>query len=84
MIPVLLASSMLNAAYFLPIIKTAWFDGKNAQWKDRGRGRWLEADWRLVVPALVTAALALGCGLLASTLWSPLGWTRLIVERGVL
>jgi multicomponent Na+:H+ antiporter subunit D len=83
-IPVLLASSLLNAAYFLPVIRTAWFDEPDAEWKDKGRGRWFEADWRLIVPALVTAALALGCGLLANTLWSPLGWTRLIVERGVL
>ena len=83
-IPVLLASSMLNAAYFLPIIKTAWFDGKNAQWKDRGRGRWLEADWRLMFPTLFTAALALGCGLFAYTRWSPLSWAQLIVERGAL
>lgn len=83
-IPVLLVSSALNAAYFLPILRTAWFDDRNAIWQDVGRGRWLEADWKLVVPALVTAALALAAGVFAGAPWSPLGWTRLIVERGVL
>jgi len=84
-IPVLLASSALNAAYFLPIIRTAWFDEPTEEWSDVGRGRgWLEADWRLMFPTLITAALALGCGLFAYTRWSPLSWAQLIVERGVL
>jgi multicomponent Na+:H+ antiporter subunit D len=84
-IPVLLTSSVLNAAYFLPVIRTAWFDDPDSDgWRDAGRGRWLEADWRLVVPTVVVAALALGSGLLGNTAWSPLGWARLIVERGVM
>ncbi len=83
-VSVLLVSSVLNAAYFLPILNTAWFHQQNAPWRDAGRGRWLEADWRLVIPALVTAGLALGAGIFAGAPWSPLGWTRLIVERGVL
>ncbi len=81
-VPVLLASSLLNAAYFLPIVRTAWFDDRNSEWKDSGRGAFLEADWRLVLPAVTTALLALGCGLLAGSEWSPLGWTLLLVERG--
>jgi multicomponent Na+:H+ antiporter subunit D len=84
-IPVLLVSSLLNAAYFLPVIRTAWFDDAPRDWSDVGRGRgWFEADWRLVVPTLVTAATALAAGLFANTRWSPLSWTQLIVERGVL
>lgn len=82
-VPVLLASSVLNAAYFLPILRTAWFDERDAEWRDVGRGRkWLEADWRLVLPALATAALVLGSGMLAGMNLSPLGWARLIVEGG--
>jgi multicomponent Na+:H+ antiporter subunit D len=83
-IPVLLVSSALNAAYFLPILGTAWFREPNARWRDAGRDRWLEADWRLVAPAVLTAAVALAAGLFAGSPQSPLGWTRLIVERGVL
>lgn len=83
-VPVLITSSLLNAAYFLPILRTAYFDDAAEGWTDRGRGRFLEADWRLVVPAMATASLALGAGLLGGFLWSPLGWARLIVERGIL
>ncbi|MEX2466608.1 MAG: proton-conducting transporter membrane subunit [Gemmatimonadota bacterium] len=83
-VPVLLVSSMLNAAYFLPILGTAWFHDQNAPWRDVGGSRRLEADWKLLVPALVTAALTLGAGIFAGSPWSPLGWTRLIVEQGVL
>jgi multicomponent Na+:H+ antiporter subunit D len=84
-IAVLLASSLLNAAYFLPVIRTAWFDRPDTDWADVGRGRgWWEADWRLILPTLITAAFALGFGLFATTRWSPLAWARLIVERGAL
>jgi formate hydrogenlyase subunit 3/multisubunit Na+/H+ antiporter MnhD subunit len=84
-IPVLLGSSLLNAAYFLPVIRTAWFDDPDRGWSDVGRGRgWWEADWRLILPTLITAAFALGCGLFATTQGSPLTWARLIVERGAL
>ncbi len=83
-VPVLLASSLLNAAYYLPIIRTAWFEDRNAAWRDAGAGRRLEADWRLVLPAVATALLALGCGIFAGSDWSPLGWTLLLVERGYL
>lgn len=79
-VPVLLASSVLNAAYFLPILHTAWFRDPDVRWDDVGRGRWLEADWKLLVPAISTAAVTLGAGLFASAPWSPLGWTTLIVE----
>lgn len=82
-VPVLLVSSVLNAAYFLPVIRTAFLDEPRVEWNDAGRGRgWLEADWRLVVPAIVTACLALVCGIFANAGWSPLTWARFIVEQG--
>jgi formate hydrogenlyase subunit 3/multisubunit Na+/H+ antiporter MnhD subunit len=83
-IPVLLGSSLLNAAYFLPILRAAYFAEPDRSWQDRGPGRWLEADRHLVLPTLVTAALVLGSGLLGGSSWSPLGWVALIVERGIL
>ncbi len=79
---VLLASSLLNAAYFLPVIRTAYFDERNADWRLPESLKGLEADWRLIVPTVITAALSLGVGLLAASDWSPLGWALLIVERG--
>jgi len=82
-VPVLLASGLLNAAYFLPIIRTAWFDEKAADWSDAGRGRAMfEADWRLVVPTLVTAAVTLGAGIFAGTALSPLAWATDILATG--
>jgi multicomponent Na+:H+ antiporter subunit D len=78
LIVVLLASSVLNAAYFLPILHTAWFGDARAESRDI-----TSADARpmLVVPALVTAALSVLFGLLASAAWSPLRWASLIVLR---
>jgi multicomponent Na+:H+ antiporter subunit D len=96
---VLLVSSLLNAAYFLPVIRTAWLDDPDAAWVEGGRapdagsrgvGRRLplfgrsrlEADGRLLYPALVAAALSLLAGVLGGFPWSPLGWAELIVGRG--
>jgi len=81
-VPVLLTSSLLNAAYFFPILRTAYFDEPSGAWAKRPPGERFEADWRMVVPALATAAFSLVAGLLAASDWSPLGWAMLIVERG--
>jgi multicomponent Na+:H+ antiporter subunit D len=35
----------------------------------------------LLLPPVVTALLALGAGLLASTPFSPLEWARLVAQR---
>jgi multicomponent Na+:H+ antiporter subunit D len=86
---VLLASSLLNAAYFLPVIRTAYLDAPDAAWADERarppRARLFpEADARLLVPALVAALLSLLAGVLGGLPWSPLGWTELIIGRGEL
>jgi multicomponent Na+:H+ antiporter subunit D len=80
---VLAASSLLNAAYFLPILRAAWFGQPPAQWPEEhipARGR-RETDWLLLGPALACGAAALMVGLLASAPLSPLEWARLIVAR---
>jgi multicomponent Na+:H+ antiporter subunit D len=82
-IGVLAASTALNAAYFLPILYTVWFetqDAPDALEVKEGRGRW-EVHWMLLLPPVLTAVLALTSGLLADAYLSPLWWTRLIVER---
>ncbi len=78
---VLAGSSLLNAAYFLPILHTAWFREPPASWpKEHNFGR-KETAWALLLPPLVTAAMALGAGLLATMPFSPLEWSKLIAAR---
>lgn len=78
---VLVGSSALNAAYFLPLLYRAWFREPAGEWPaERHFGRH-ETALALLVPPLVTAAMALGVGLLASVPFSPLEWAHLIVRR---
>lgn len=80
-IAVLMASSVLNAAYFLPLLHRAWFRPPPRAWKEHiPRGRF-ETDWRLLFPPLVTAAFAVGAGVLAATEFSPLTWAKLFAAR---
>ena len=76
---VLVASSILNAGYFLPILHRVWFEeAPQRDWNGPSR---LEAPALLLFPAVITAVLALLVGLLANSDWSPLGWAKLIVAR---
>jgi multicomponent Na+:H+ antiporter subunit D len=79
---VLVASSLLNAAYFLPILHRAWFRPAPKQWPQEHRhtGRF-EIAGALLWPPVTTAALALGAGLFAAAPFSPLEWATLIAER---
>lgn len=81
-IVVLAGSSLLNAAYFLPILYRAWFRAPPDSWpQERSFGR-RETAWALLVPPLMTAALTLVLGLLASMPFSPLEWARFITSQG--
>jgi multicomponent Na+:H+ antiporter subunit D len=78
---VLAASSLLNAAYFLPILYRAWFLDPEPEWPaERDFGRW-ETHWMLLLPTLVTAALVLLAGLFADSGYSPLAWAKMIAGR---
>ncbi len=78
---VLALSSLLNAAYFLPILHAAWFREPPSTWpEERIFGR-RETARPLLWPPLITAAAALLAGLLASLPFSPLEWAGLIAER---
>lgn len=79
-VAVLATSSLLNAMYFLPVIRTAWFDSPDDPWPERRHGTRFEADPALVLSAVTPAVLALGAGLLAGLPWSPLNLARLAVE----
>lgn len=76
---VLIVSSLLNAAYFLPIIYDTWFRQPAAPWPERGGQA--EVSLSLLLPSLVTAALSLAVGLFAGAAYSPLGWAKLISAR---
>jgi len=78
---VLGASSLLNAAYFLPILYRAWFLSPPEQSAQEHRfGRW-ETHWMLVLPPLVTAVLVIWAGVFAESPFSPLAWVKLIAAR---
>ncbi|MCP5141860.1 MAG: monovalent cation/H+ antiporter subunit D family protein [Chromatiales bacterium] len=80
-LPVLIASSLLNAAYFLPILYRIWLRPLPAAWpEEMPRGRF-ETAAALYWPPLVTAALAVAAGLFAAAPWSPLEWAELIALR---
>ncbi|MCC5974985.1 MAG: monovalent cation/H+ antiporter subunit D family protein [Rubellimicrobium sp.] len=72
---VLAASTLLNAAYFLPLLYRLWYlpPAPDAAGDEGKPG--------LVVPAVLTAAASLGVGLFAGSPYSPLGWATLIVTR---
>ena len=83
---VLIASSVLNAVYFLPILHRAWFvpadeSGHNHSSSKGHEHGLLEIRWMLLFPPIFTAVLALLAGLLANAPFSPLAWVRLITQR---
>lgn len=82
---VLASSTLLNAAYFLPVIYVLWFKEpeEGAQWQedpDRRRDG-VEAPLPLLLPAAITAVLALAGGVLAGLAYSPLSFAELIALR---
>ena len=78
---VLAGSSLLNAAYFLPILHRAWFQEPPHAWPGEHDFGNKETAWALLLPPLVTALMALGTGILASAPFSPLGWAQFIAQR---
>lgn len=80
-IGVLILSSLLNAAYFLPILYTAWFQRAEAPWPEERKFGRFETHWMLLLPPLITASLVILAGMLANMPFSVLDWVRLIVAR---
>ena len=75
---VLAASSLLNAAYFLPIIYRAWFLPQPDEWPEEHHFGRLETGWMLLVPPIFTAAMVVLAGILAEAPFSPLAFARMI------
>jgi multicomponent Na+:H+ antiporter subunit D len=78
---VLVVSSLLNAAYFLPIVYVAWFKQPAGRWPTDHRWGRPETKPTLLIPTLTTAFLIVAFGLLANAPFSPLDWAKLIVAR---
>jgi len=78
---VLVLSSFLNAAYFLPIVYAVWFKPPAGRPPAVRRFGPFETRLTLLVPPLVTAFLIIATGLLADVPFSPLDWAKLIVAR---
>ena len=74
-VAVLVTSTLLNAAYFLPLVYRIWFVDAPSE------ARPVEAPALLIGPAVVTALASLAVGVLAGAAISPLGWATLIAER---
>ncbi len=77
----LIASSVLNAVYFLPILHTAWFHEPEGQWPHERHTGQLETTWPLLLPPLVTAGFTIAIGLFAVAPFTPLEWAKLISIR---
>ena len=84
-IGVLIASTLLNAAYFLPVIYRAWFLPPSWDWpKSTELGFRHETHLGLLIPTVFTALLALAAGMFAGLAYSPKGWVEFIVARLVM
>ena len=80
---VLWTSSILNAAYFLPILWRTWFSPLPDTWPNESipAQPWRETSWLLVLPPLVTGAVTIAVSVFATHDISPLAWAQLIAER---
>jgi multicomponent Na+:H+ antiporter subunit D len=79
-VAVLVTSSALNAAYFLPVLHAAWFKERTQPWPEEHTTQG-EGHWMLLAPPLVTAALVIAAGALADAPFSPLEWVKFITKQ---
>ncbi|SEM15462.1 complex I subunit 5 family protein [Halomonas daqiaonensis] len=83
-IAVLVASSLLSAVYFLPILGRLWFrpgpDHGVGEWPEERRLGRLETHPWLLVPVVATALFSLMAGMLAGVPFSPLEWATRVVN----
>ncbi len=77
-VAVLVISTLLNAGYFLPVLKRIWLQPPPEKWPAEVEITRIESG-ALVGPAIVAAGLAVGVGVLAGHPLSPLSWVQAIV-----
>jgi multicomponent Na+:H+ antiporter subunit D len=85
-IAILVASSVMNAAYFLPIVYKGWFGEPHDDIEvvEAERFQIAEAPWSLLGPAMTTAAFSLLAGLLAAWVYSPLSLAEIVANQRIL
>lgn len=76
---VIAGSTLLNAAYFLPLLYRIWFLQADLALNDGITPT--EHPLSLLGPPVFTAFASVAVGLLAGSAISPLGWATLIAER---
>lgn len=81
---VMAVSSLLNAAYLMPMIGRAWFGVARPEWMATEKTtRRFEGDMRMVVPPALTALVGLVIGPLAGARWAPATWAAGITGADV-
>ncbi len=73
-VAVLVTSSLLNAGYFLPVLGRMWFGDDPAPLRADGPEPWRVA--LMTAAPLLTAGMTLAAALLATSVFSPLGWAE--------
>jgi multicomponent Na+:H+ antiporter subunit D len=81
-IGVLLTSTLLNAGYFLPILFIGWFKDPDPDWPPSTHPCRFEANWKMVLPMVLTGTLSIWAGICAGSHFSPLALARAIVTGG--
>jgi multicomponent Na+:H+ antiporter subunit D len=78
---VLVASTLLNAGYFLPVVYTGWFGSPSGDWDENTSSSRFETAPSLLLPTLATAFLVIFVGIFANTIVSPLAWVEIISDQ---
>lgn len=80
---VLTTSSILNAAYFLPVLYRGWLKKPIDSWPKEQieRRGWRETSLLLLIPPLISGVAVVIAAVFADHAWSPLSWAKLIAER---
>ncbi|MDZ4169901.1 MAG: proton-conducting transporter membrane subunit [Coriobacteriia bacterium] len=73
-------SSVLNAAYLMPMIGKAWFGATEREWPEPKRAAFgvREADARMVWPLGLTALAGVAFGVAAGAPWTPSAWSAAV------
>jgi multicomponent Na+:H+ antiporter subunit D len=85
-IVILVTSSVLNAAYFLPIVYRGWFGVPmtTERVEEMEKFETREAPWSLLGPSITTALFSLLAGLLAAWMYSPLSLAEIVANQRIL